>query len=206
MGEIYGFVRAIESRDPSHTAPPFVIELYSPTAKPGKRTKRFQLEQVCDNRELVLVSVLRDALIHCLPVKIGYNNDSKLIDSVEVRTRTDYEEWQKETIIGKIKMISVEEFGLREGNIINPNLATVVVLSGSGVKLFLNLQRAERETKLAQLSLLQQAYKDQSDVTLKYENRPVGGGKTVKVIIGVQLGATTEISPDKIFPGTPRPR
>jgi len=206
LGEIYGFVRAIESRDPSHTAPPFVIELYSPTAKPGERTKRFQLEEVCDNRELVLVSVLRDALIHSLPVKVGYNNDSKLIDSVEVRTRTDYEEWQKETIIGKIKMISVEEFGLGEGNIINPNLATVVVLSGSGVKLFLNLQRAERETKLAQLSLLQQAYKDQSEVTLKYENRPVGGGKTVKVIIGVQLGATTEISPGKIFPGTPRPR
>jgi len=206
LGEIYGFVRAIESRDPSHTAPPFVIELYSPTAKPGKRTKRFQLEQVCDNRELVLVSVLRDALIHCLPVKIGYNNDSKLIDSVEVRTRTDYEEWQKETIIGKIKMISVEEFGLREGNIINPNLATVVILSGSSVKLFLNLQRAERETKLAQLSLLQQAYKDQSDVTLKYENRPVGGGKTVKVILGVQLGTTPEISPGKTFPGTPRPR
>jgi len=206
LGEIYGFVRAIESRDPSHTAPPFVIELYSPTAKPGERTKRFQLEEVCDNRELVLVSVLRDALIHSLPVKVGYNNDSKLIDSVEVRTRTDYEEWQKETIIGKIKMISVDEFGLGEGNIINPNLATVVVLSGSDVKLFLNLQRAERETKLAQLSLLQQAYKDQTEVTLKYENRPVGGGKTVKVIIGVQLGATTEISPGKIFQGTPRPR
>ena len=206
MGEIYGFVRAIESRDPSHIAPPFVIELYSPTAKPGERTKRFQLEEVCDNRELVLVSVLRDALIHSLPVKVGYNNDSKLIDSVEVRTRTDYEEWQTETIIGKIKMISVDEFGLGEGNIINPNLATVVVLSGSNVKLFLNLQRAEKETKLAQLSLLQQAYKDQSEVTLKYENRPVGGGKTVKVIIGVQLGATTEISPGKIFPGTPRPR
>jgi len=206
LGEIYGFVRAIEGRDPSHTAPPFVIELYSPTAKPGERTKRFQLEEVCDNRELVLVSVLRDALIHSLPVKVGYNNDSKLIDSVEVRTRTDYEEWQKETIIGKIKMISVDEFGLGEGNIINPNLATVVVLSGSDVKLFLNLQRAERETKLAQLSLLQQAYKDQTEVTLKYENRPVGGGKTVKVMIGVQLGETTEISPDKIFPGTPRPR
>ena len=206
MGEIYGFVRAIESRDPSHTAPPFVIELYSPTAKPGERTKRFQLEEVCDNRELVLVSVLRDALIHSLPVKVGYNNDSKLIDSVEVRTRTDYEEWQKETIIGKIKMISVDEFGLGDGNIINPNLATVVVLSGSDVKLFLNLQRAERETKLAQLSLLQQAYKDQTEVTLKYENRPVGGGKTVKVIIGVQLGATTEISPGKIFIDKPRPR
>jgi hypothetical protein len=207
LGEIiFGFVRAIESRDPSHIAPPFVVELYSPTAKPGERTKRFHLEEVCDNRELVLVSVLRDALIHSLPVKIGYNRDNKLIDSVEVRTRTSYEEWEKENITGKIKMISVDEFGIGEGNTINPNLATIVLWSNYDAKLFLNLQRAERETKLAQLSMLQQAYKDEADVTLRYENMPVGGGKTVRVIIGVQLGVTTEISPDTLFPDRIRPR
>ena len=68
------------------------------------------------------------------------------------------------------------------------------------MKLFLNLQRAERETKLAQLSLLQQAFRDKSDVTIKFENRPVGGGKSVKMIIGVQLGISTEISPGNTFP------
>lgn len=203
---IFGFVRAIESRDPSHTAPPFVVELYSPTSKPGERTKRFHLEEVCDNRELVMVSVLRDALIHSLPVKIGYNMDNKLIDSVEVRTRTGYEEWEKERITGKIKMISVDEFGIGEGNSINPNLATIVLWSDHDVTLFLNLQRAERETKLAQLSMLQQAYKDESDVTVRYENMPVGGGKIVKVIIGVQLGIDTEIAPDALFPDRIGPR
>lgn len=198
MGKIiFGFVRAIETRDTSHVAPPFVVELYSPTAKAGERTKRFHLEEVCDNRELVLVSVLRDALVQSLPVKIGYNSDM-LIDSVEVRTRTDYEEWEVQEISGKIKMISVDEFGLGKGNLVNPNLATIVLSSGS--KLFLNLQRAERETKLAQLSLLQQAFRDKSDVTIKFENRPVGGGKSVKMIIGVQLGVSTEIFPRNDFP------
>lgn len=193
-------MRAIEIRDTSHTAPPFVVELYSPTAKAGERTKRFHLEEVCDNRELVLVSVLRDALVQCLPVKIGYNSENMLIDSVEVRTRTDYEEWEIQEISGKIKMISVDEFGLGKGNLVNPNLATIIISSGSNVKLFLNLQRAERETKLAQLSLLQQAFRDKSDVTIKFENRPVGGGKSVKMIIGVQLGVSTEISLGNNFP------
>lgn len=207
LGEIiFGFVRAIECRDPSHTAPPLVVELYSPTARPGERTKRFHLEEVCDNRELVLVSVLRDALIHSLPVKIGYNVHNKLIDSVEVRTRTGYEEWETETITGKIKMISVNEFGIGEGNSVNPNLASVVLWSDFDVRLFLNLQRAERVTKLAQLSMLQWAYKNEFDVTLRYENMPVGGGKTVKVITGVQFGETAEISPDTILPDRIRPR
>jgi hypothetical protein len=201
LGEIiFGFVRAIETRDTSHTAPPFVVELYSPTAKAGERTRRFHLEEVCDNRELVLVSVLRDALVQSLPVKVGYNSENMLIDSVEVRTRTDYEEWEIQEISGKIKMISVDEFGLGKGNLVNPNLATIILSSGSSVKLFLNLQRAERETKLAQLSLLQQAFRDKSDVTIKFENRPIGGGKSVKMIIGVQLGISTEISPGKVFP------
>jgi len=123
------------------------------------------LEEICDNRELVLVSVLRDALVQSLPVKVGYNSENMLIDSVEVRTRTDYEEWEIQEISGKIKMISVDEFGLGKGNLVNPNLATIILSSGSNVKLFLNLQRAERETKLAQLSLLQQAFRDKSDLT-----------------------------------------
>lgn len=193
-------MRAIETRDPSHAAPPFVVELYSPTEKAGERTKRFHLEEVCDNREVVLVSVLRDALVQSLPVKIGYNSENMLIDSVEVRTRTDYEEWEIQEISGKIKMISVDEFGLGKGNLVNPNLATIILSSGSNVKLFLNLQRAEKETKLAQLSMLQQAFRDKSDVKIKFENRPVGGGKSVKMIIGVQLGTSTEISPRNNFP------
>jgi hypothetical protein len=209
MGEIiHGFVRAIESRDPSHTAPPFVVELYSPNAKPGERTKRFHLEEVCDNRELVLVSVLRDALVHSLPVRLGYDKGKMLIDSVEVRTRTFYEQWETGKITGAVKVISVDEFGLGKGNVINPNLVTVVIGSGSGTDttLYLNLQRAGTETKMAQLSMLKQAYQNNSVVTIRYENKPVGGGKTVKLIIGVQLGATAEVSPgDILTPESPFP-
>lgn len=192
--KVFGYVRAILSRDPRHTAPPFVVEIYSPKAKPGKRTKRFNLKEVCDNRELVLVSLLRDAMIHSLPVELSCD-DEGFIDSIDMRSTTFYEEWKIETITGKIKMISVDEFGLGKANQENPDLATVVISSKSDIKLYLNLQRPIIETKIAQLSLLQHAYENNSDITIKYHNRPVGGGKAVKIINGVQLGESFEISP-----------
>lgn len=187
MPNIFGFVRAIRSRDPRHTAPPFVVEIYSPGAKPGKRTKRFHLEEVCDNRELVLVSVLRDALIHSLPVELGCDKDGR-IDHVEIRTTTYYEEWKGETITGGVKMISVDESVLGQAKWVNSDLATVVISSGFDTTLYLILQRAERETKMAQLSLLRHAYENDSDVTVKYQEHPLGGGATAKVIVGVRLG------------------
>lgn len=195
--KVYGFIRAIVSRDPRHTAPPFVVEIYSPKAKPGERTKRFNLKEVCDNRELVLVSILRDAMIHSLPVELSCDNEG-FIDSIDMRSTTFYEEWKIKTITGKVKMISVDEFGLGEANQDNPDLATVVISSKSDMKLYLNLQRPIRETKIAQLSLLQHAYENNSGITIKYHNRPIGGGKAVKIIDGVQLGETTEISPGDI--------
>ena len=193
MPEISGFVRAILSRDTRHTAPPFVVEIYSPRSQPGERTKRFHLEEVCDNRELVLVSMLRDALTHSYPVELGYDEDGR-IDHVEIRSRVSYEEWEEETITGKVTLISVDESGIGDNNFVNPDIATIVINSGTKVKLYLNLQRAERETKIAQLSLLQQAYENDFKVTIKYQNHPLGGGKVAKVIVGVQLGESTEIS------------
>jgi len=193
MPNIFGFVRAILSRDPRHTAPPLVVEIYSPRAQPGQRTKRFHMEEVCDNRELVLVSVLRDALIHSYPVELGCDEDGR-IDHVEIRTRVFYEEWEEETITGKVTLISVDEFGFGKDNFVNPDIATVIISSGATVKLYLNLQRAEKETKMAQLSLLQHAYENGSNVTVKYQNHPLGGGKIAKVIVGVQLGESSEIS------------
>ena len=192
--KVYGFIRAILSRDPSHTAPPFVVEIYSPTVKPGERTKRFNLKEVCDNRELVLVSILRDAMIHSLPVELSCD-DEGFINSIEMRTTTFYEEWKIETVTGKVKMISVDEFGLGKGNQDNPDLATVFISSKPNMKLYLNLQRPIKETKLAQLSLLKHAYKNNSFITIKYQNQPIAAGKVAKIIYGVQLGETNEISP-----------
>lgn len=193
--KVNGFVRAIVSRDPSHKAPPFVVEIYSPKAKPGKRTKRFHLKEVCDNRELVMVSVLRDAMIHSFPLKLSCD-DKGYIDSIDMRSKTFYEEWETGTITGKVKMISVEEFGLGKNNIENPDVATIAISSaGSEKMLYLNIQRPIRETKIAQLSLIQNAYESKSDVIIKYHKYPMGGGKISRVIIGVQLGKTTIISP-----------
>jgi len=196
--KVNGFVRAIVSRDPSHKAPPFVVEIYSPKAKPGERTKRFHLKEVCDNRELVLVSVLRDAMIHSYPVQLNCD-DTGCINSVDMRSTTFYEEWKTGTITGKVKMISIDEFGIGKANVENPDIVTIVISKQkSETMLYLNLQRSVRETKIAQLSLIQQAFKNESDVTIKYHKYPMGKGEISKVIIGVQLGKTMIISPEEI--------
>jgi hypothetical protein len=200
MPQVFGFVRAILSRDPRHTAAPIVVEIYSPKETPGARTKRFDLSSVCENRELVLVSILRDALVHSLPIELGCDDEGR-IDHVEIRTRAFYEEWEEATITGKVEMISVDEFGVGNGNFLNPNIATVSVRTQrKSEKLHLNLQRAEKETKIAQLSLLESAYHSGSDVTIKYHIYPIGGGKTAKVIIGVQLGQLIEIITSPLTP------
>ncbi|GAG65587.1 unnamed protein product [marine sediment metagenome] len=146
-------------------------------------------------------SLFMQAYINCIrEAAEGYKeklscDDEGFIDSIDMRSTTFYEEWKIETITGKVKMISVDEFGLGKANQENPDLATVVISSKSDIKLYLNLQRPIIETKIAQLSLLQHAYENNSDITIKYHNRPVGGGKAVKIINGVQLGESFEISP-----------
>ncbi|MDQ1280932.1 MAG: hypothetical protein QG670_2195 [Thermoproteota archaeon] len=192
---IFGFVRAILSRNPRHTAEPFVVEIYSPKSIPGERIKRFSLETLHDNRELVLVSVLRDALIHSLPVELGCD-DAGRIDHVEIRSTSDYEEWDIGIITGEIQMISIDEFGMGQNNFDNPDLATVIMKSESTVELYLNLQRSERGTKTAQLLLLQQAYEKQWVVTVKFYNQPVQGRAPAKVIVSVQVGQPTLLITD----------
>lgn len=202
MPNIFGFVRAIRSRDPRHTAPPFVVEIYSPRAPLGKRTKRFHLKRVRDNRELVLVSVLRDALIHALPVELGYDDaQSKQIDHVEIRTRTSFAEAEidyffagepvkkRGSIEGKVITISVRELGMGKGNVWNGGEAVVIIspkeedTAKEPLWLHLDLQRPDKEVKMAQLSLLRHAYEDGSDVMVVYEN--VGNRQwIVRVIVG----------------------
>jgi hypothetical protein len=204
---VFGFVRAILSRGPTHTEDPFIVEIYSPKAEPGTRTKRFSLGNLQDNRELVLVSVLRDALVHSFPVELGCD-DAGRIDHVEVRASTDYEEWEVGSLTGEIKTISIDESGIGMNNFDNPDLATVVISSEPPVKLFLNLQRAERLTKMAQLSLLQQAFENKWTLTIRYYNQPVEGLEPVKVIIGVQIGqGTPQITdiPHRVVRGSGQP-
>lgn len=202
MPNIFGFVRAILSRDPRHTAPPFEVEIYSPRAPLGQRTKRLHLKGVRDNRELVLVSVLRDALIHAFPVELGYDDEqSKQIDHVEIRTRTSFAEAEIDhffagesvkkggSIEGKVITISVDEFGMGKGNVWNGGEVVVIISpkeednAKEPLWLHLDLQRPDKEVKMAQLSLLRHAYEDGSDVMVVYEN--LGNqGWIVRVIMG----------------------
>lgn len=197
MSNAIGYVRAILSRSPTHAAASFVVELYSPGAKPGQRTKRYDLDKVGDNRELVMVSVLRDALIHSLPVCLGFDKSQKISD-VELFAAAPYDDWPTDSITGYITMISIDEGGLGTTTAPQPDLATVFLTTHDGVKqkLYLNLQEARPITKATQLDLLRHAYHaGDTQVTVAYQTRPVSPGKVARLIVGVQLGSSGVVTP-----------
>jgi len=193
-GKVFGYVRAIKSFNPTRS-PAFAVEIYVPTATPDKRVQWFSSYEVRDNRELVFVSLLRDALVHSLPVELYYDELGFIVD-VEVRTTIFYEGGESGTVTGQVRMLSVDEFGLWKDNWDSPNTATVVIGAKPNMEMYLNLQSPERQTKMAQLSLLRRAYQDGSDVTLRYQKVPVmgGAGKTVNLIFGVQLGTSLKLT------------
>lgn len=196
MSSSIGYVRAILSRSPSHTAASFVVELYSPSAQPGQRTQRYDLDKVGDNRELVMVSILRDALIHSLAVHLGFDQSKKITD-VEILAAAPYDEWPMATVTGQVVMITVNEGGLGTTNVSSPDLATIVITEHDGNKqtLYLNLEEAQPQTKQAQLALLRHVYASEAKLTVTYQNRPVSPGKTARIIVGVQIGDSGVIAP-----------
>ncbi len=212
-GKAAGFVRAIKSLSPDR-APAFAVELYCPTASITKRTQWFTSDKVEHNRELVFVSLLRDALIHALPVEITYDS-LRFIVSVDIRTQYNYEQEKPNKIKGNITGLIVNEHGIGKSNWGIPDLATVQIDNkGTGKVLYLNLQRGNRETTSAQLSLLRQAYMDGLEVELTYQDIAVSDQYAVKhvnvtgvlpFITGLQLGEIRGDYYTAKIPGSPKP-
>jgi hypothetical protein len=205
-GKIFGYVRAITGLSPER-APAFSVEIYCPMLPADRRLQYFSCYEVCDNRELVFVSLLRDALVHALPVELSYDAQ-RFIISVEMRSRFYYETGDTETMKGKVQSISVEECGLWKENEEVPDHATMIIASNTNVTLILSLQTPEKGTKLAQLRLLHQAYNDDSDVIIRYRTVPTMDGKaTVKLIAGVQMTKLHEWMPPTMRDSSiPRPK
>ena len=171
----FGIIVAITARDYTHGGAPFQIEVYSPKAPLGHRRQRFHLEQVCDNRDLVLVSTLREALVDGLPVMIG-SDEKNVIHDVELATRSSYlqaDTGNAGSISGIPKIVSVASMGM--GDELHWEGAKALVQlpdvekPNSLTTLLLDLQSPDREVKLTQFSMLQQAQSAGTQVHISYE-------------------------------------
>jgi len=171
----FGIIVAITARDYTHGGALFQIEVYSPKELLGYRRQRFHLEQVCDNRDLVLVSTLRAALVDGLPVMVG-SDDKGVIHDVELVTRSSYlqaDPGNAGSISGVPKIVSVASMGMGdelhwEGakalvqvpDMEQPNFLTTLLL---------DLQSPDREVQLTQFNMLQQAQAAGTHVHISYE-------------------------------------
>ena len=187
MATISGYVTALLARDPSHAAAPLVAEIYAPSAAAGKRTRRYAIESLCEPRQLAMVAVLRDALVHHLAVKLSYHGKNEL-DAVElhVPVRETYAEGKLERVAGHIRWLSVDEAAMGKTARGQPDTATVRL--DHGPTLMLIIERRNEDTKLTQLAMLQQAFRHEMAVHLSFRHYPVAPGRVVSVIVGVGVG------------------
>ncbi len=185
-----GFVTAIHARDQRFPDEPLLVEAYLPSAPAGDRVKRCHLAAVSDNREVIMVSLLRDALVHRLPVFMAVDDGQDRLAAVELHlpTRETYEEAPTHRRSGRIRWIGVDEAPMGTNDRGQPDIATVV-LEGQAGTLHVILERRNPATKQAQLDLLERAFRAGDVVTLTTRDYPVGAGRSVQVVVGVGLGS-----------------
>ena len=210
-GKFAGFVRAIKSMNPDR-APAFAVEIFSPITTANKQTQWFSSYKVGHNRELVFMSLLRDALVHSLPVEIQYDSLRQIV-SVDVRTRHYFEQGIPKKINGNIIGIRINEYGLGKENWEIYDLATVQIDNiAEGKLLYLNLQRADKETKTEQLALLQYAYNNKLEAEITYQEISVNNQFSVKnvklqstlpFITSIQIG---KVHGDFVKAAQPKPK
>jgi len=184
-----GYVTGLHARDQRYPSEPFLVEAYVPSEKAGKRLKRLHLASVSDDCELVMISVLRDALVHRLPVFMAVDDKKDRLAAVEIHlpARETYEEGGTERLSGRVRWLSVDEVPMGATERGQPDMVTVR-LDGSTKPVYLILERRNSATKTAQLELLERAVRDDDVVTLEVRQYRIGPGSSVKVIVGVGVG------------------
>ena len=176
MTTLVGYVTALLTRDPSHEAAPVVVEVYVPAESPGQSTRRFNLESLCEPRELAMVSVLRDALVHHLAVNLSYHGSDEL-DAVELHlpVRETYSEGQAQGAAGRIRWLSVNESVMSNPQRGQPDAVTVQLEQEP--PFILIIERRNEDTKLAQLELLRDAFLNERPVHLSVVPYRVAPGR-----------------------------
>ncbi len=194
-GKVHGFVVAMQAYSPDR-APALAVQILVPSEIEEKRLQWFSTYEVKDNRELIWVSILRDAMVHSLPISLSYDNLRQIV-VIETRSPVYHTLGERITLSGIINEITVNEVGLWKENIDTPDTATIVMTApnkSTRITGILAMQSPDKDIKIAQLEILRQAYHDQSLVTITCCKMPVMGNskKTVNVITGVQVGSDSK--------------
>ncbi len=138
----------------------------------------FTLEKVVDNRELVLVSLLRDAMVHRLTIQVGYSYTGAQdpgwgeVHGIEVLGPPFYRGVMssREDHVAGLSIYEhfawKDEFAILEDGIIDA--VAITLQNWPGTVLVLPLRQSNRETKLEQLHLLQRAWVEHFKVRITY--------------------------------------
>jgi hypothetical protein len=167
------------------------------------RIKKLYVKEILDNKSLILVSILRDALVHSLPIKIIYepNEDKRgIIDSVEVRTKSSVpERWlpsSRGTYVNKkickISIIS-EEFGptnISRDGLVEVGIRDCARGAQEDETLLLVLNRQNNDAQKNQFELLKYAYERDLLVSIGYHEE--AGSVYPHLLMSLRVGSEVQ--------------
>jgi hypothetical protein len=189
LGAVTGYVVSVTD-DCRDSQPAFAFGIYVPSecksdpyenqegAEEGHHY--FSIKKIEDNRELVWVSLLRDAMIHRLSATVTYRYTTKAdpgsgeIVSIDMECFAFQPGYMKSVKV-KVADISIGEYFVWGNDLKIPATdvvdAACIYPEGGGVYI-LPLFGTNKETALAQLNLLQLAWEKQCNVTITYKILP----------------------------------
>jgi hypothetical protein len=164
MPDLSGYARAVLSRHDGS-----VEVAMSPPGNPSHYDFCY-ITDLTYEKNLVMISVFRDALVHSLPVAVRCSDKDKIVEEVSIRARHSLYGESKpselKTASGKVSQIEITDSGVRQDSW---TVGGEAGFSISGAVVYLDLRRPDREIKMAQLSLLRFAYEKDLDVVVQYQ-------------------------------------
>lgn len=193
----YGYVREIACNSPGWW-PACTVLLDQPDDPTGPH-QSFNIHELETNRELVWVSLLRDAFVHSLKVDVEFDAESRQIVGVRVRLGTLWTKVKKDPITtsGQVRSISVREFdsflgALRDGEIDYAEVS--LSTQEEDVTLLLLLRTHNKEITLAELDMLRAAFDNRSTVHVTYyRSRLWRAGQLIPANVIVSVGASRRV-------------
>jgi hypothetical protein len=167
LSGLSGYVRAVLSEGDGTVE----VQVYPP-GDPSQVDSCY-IKDLTNDKNVVMISAFRDALVHSLPVGVKFTNDrDKIVEQVYVRSSlfpATAPPSEEKKVTGKVGAILIRENG------------EAMILAGA-TYLQLDLRRADGEIKMTQLSLLRYAYEHEKDATIWYQ---VFDNKNVIVAVGL---------------------
>jgi hypothetical protein len=181
LSDLSGYVKAVLSKDDGTVE----VQVYPP-GNPSQVDSCY-IKDLTNDKNVVMISAFRDALVHSLPVGVKFTNDkNRFVQQVYVRsplmpaTAPAAGQPSEKVVKGKILGIRLTDSGTAKDRWVTNGEAEILIPM---TLLYLDLRRPTGEIKMTQLSLLRYAYENDKDVTVSYQELD-----KKNYIIGVELG------------------